>query len=116
TEPISTVSSTAYSTTTTTTVATTTDDIKSTTASLGLSCYSCFDCPITSSTTAVIQDPNYNTCFTSLVTMELGSYVVRGGELDPRQDGECDKTDTAITCYCGDDLCNDSEDIRSHRT
>ncbi|CAL4063254.1 unnamed protein product [Meganyctiphanes norvegica] len=77
----------------------------------GLICYSCFDCPLTDSSTQVIQDPDYTTCFTSFVTMELGSFVVRGGEQADRQDGECDQTDSTISCYCVHNLCNANPEV-----
>ncbi|CAL4191362.1 unnamed protein product [Meganyctiphanes norvegica] len=75
--------------------------------SLGLSCYSCMDCPNTDDSTNTISDPAFNSCFTILVS---GSHVVyRGGSPDHHSDGDCSMVDGNMTCYCTHDNCNGTD-------
>jgi len=87
-----------------------TDPHKTTTPSgpsLGLSCYTCMNCPTVDTNTPTISDPDYNSCFIQLVT---GSHVVyRGGSKDHHNDGECIMVDGNMTCFCVGDNCNGTD-------
>ncbi|CAL4124194.1 unnamed protein product [Meganyctiphanes norvegica] len=91
-------------------VTTSTIDVTTTTISpgavsgLGLACFSCLGCPDVDSNTNVETNDAYQSCFTAIYgTSEI---VVRGGDAELHDDGDCQIVDGHFTCYCNSDLCN----------
>ncbi|CAL4180630.1 unnamed protein product [Meganyctiphanes norvegica] len=99
-----TTESTTTTTESTTTEASTTQLSTTSVPSAGLRCYSCIDCPAVDEETPHAVDLLFQSCVT--VTMGSESMVMRAGDYNLRQDGECFNEDAGIFCYCVGNLCN----------
>ncbi|CAL4114873.1 unnamed protein product, partial [Meganyctiphanes norvegica] len=70
-----------------------------------LQCYTCVNCPTVGDNTALVSDPEYNTCFTMMFLD--GNTVYRGGSTVVEEDGHCIMQTDSMTCFCTHDACND---------